>query len=161
MSRSALLLVALALLAQGCKDVTDLDDPCRLMRPDGDGGLVTIQVGDPNFNPNFDFISTGDSDCEDLVCVRIHNPSSTFYDDSDGTLHGRCSNNCIVDKGTNQSTDCGEPEKGLQCVQLSFDQKFIDGYCKANPADCKATFGDNTGATYCVDPLAYSSSSSQ
>jgi hypothetical protein len=142
--------LAIAVFAFGsCSESTDLGNPCRLMKPTGDGGLVPISVGDTIINNNFDFLSTGDSDCEDLICLRIHGPDggvNTAYDDSDGIAHGSCSTGCI------DKTDCGESSKGLVCQQLSFDQKFLDQLKSADPATYQEYFGDQATATYCVDP---------
>lgn len=171
MSRLAIAIVGFATLI-GCSLPTDLDNPCRLSVPDpnNDGGVVFISTNDPIVTatdstgaltfPQFDFLSSGDPDCEDLICIRMANPATGFYDDSDGIVHGRCSNNCIIDQGTNKSSDCGEAEKGLVCQQLSLDQTFINSYCSSDPADCSSIFGsDDPSATYCVDPLASASSS--
>jgi hypothetical protein len=141
------LLAALALTAvAGCKETTDLDAPCRLMEPaDDQGNLKPIMANDSRINPAFDFLSSGNSDCENLVCIRLHGDPSK-YDDSDGTAHGKCSGTCI-DKG-----DCGEPEKGLDCRALSLDQKFLDDLKKNDPTTYQQYFGDIAGSLYCVNP---------
>jgi hypothetical protein len=152
-----------------CNVPTDLNNPCRLSKPDpnNDGGLIFIMTTDPivvgtngtSTFSQFDFISSGDSDCENLVCIREANPAMGFYDDTDGYEHGRCSNNCIVDQGNSHSSNCGEAEKGLICRQLALDQSFIDAYCNSDPAGCQCIFGTDTSATYCVDPNAQATTS--
>ena len=161
MNRIALGLAAsVALIA--CNVPTDLNNPCRLSEPDpnNDGGLIFILSTDTaTVSPDFDFISSGDSDCENLVCIRVAHPAMGFYDDTT-YWGGRCSNNCIVDEANNHSSNCGEAEKGLACRQLSLDQTFIDSYCASNPAGCQSTFGNDTSATYCVDPNAQAAATS-
>jgi hypothetical protein len=152
--RHLLLSCALALGLMACQDPNDLDQPCRLMRPDQNGNLQVVHVGDtdssgkPIVDPNFDFLSTGNSDCENLFCIRIHGTDNTRYDDSDGNVHGHCSNACI------DVNDCGQKVQGLVCQQLAFDQAFINRLCGPNgdANTCQATFGGNTSATYCINP---------
>ncbi len=154
-----LVVLGLAFAAIGCKPPSDLDNPCRLEVPDpmNDGGYIVLKAGDPSIDTRFDFISTGNSDCENLVCIRMHDPADGFYDDSDGNAHGRCSNTCIPTSADGKSTDCSGSVSALVCQQLSFSQTFIDSFCQSDPADCSSVFGDNASATYCVDPTAVKS----
>jgi hypothetical protein len=140
-----LLVATLCLWAAGCKETTDLDQRCRLMQPDPSDNtkLVILKDGDPSINPAFDFISSGDSDCDDLVCIRLHNGNSTTYPpDESGNATGKCSRPCI-EKG-----DCGEPEKGLVCNQLGLDPDFINGL----PPDIRQKYLGETGSLFCVNP---------
>lgn len=102
---------ALALAITACKPATDLNQPCRLVRRNPDGGqalaLKESQVRDAQ-GQNKDFIAVGSIDCEDLICVR-----DSFYASdagADADAFGYCSRQCV---------------EGSQCP--SFDEKFDKG----------------------------------
>lgn len=131
----------------GCKEATDFGAPCRIMVPKGDGTLEVVKSNDPRIDPRFDFLSSGNSDCENLLCLR---EAGVDYgeSDADGNAHGICSTPCI------DVTDCGEPEKALDCQKLGFDQEYLDKLKQADPKTFADYFGESASATYCIDPNA-------
>jgi hypothetical protein len=146
--RAGLFLAAAAsLLIGACNPPPDYGSPCRLTRPslpDG-GGIEFVAVNDSALNPAFDFLANGDPECEDLVCIRQHGKDYSALD-TDQVAHGECSTPCIGD------SDCGDPAKGLTCVQLAFDPAFLSGLQQNDPATYNQYFGDSASANYCTDP---------
>ncbi|MBS2029150.1 MAG: adventurous gliding motility lipoprotein CglC [Deltaproteobacteria bacterium] len=149
MKRASLLgMVVCGLGIWGCNPPVDYGNTCRLTRPafpDG-GGIEFIKSGDDAVkNSAFDFLSNGDPDCEDLVCIRQAGKDYSAQE-TDGNAHGECSTDCLSDD------DCGDPAKGLKCTQLAFDQTFLQNLCSTDPATCREFFGDSPNALYCTDP---------
>jgi hypothetical protein len=135
------------LLLAACNPPVDYGQPCQLIRPafpDG-GGIAFIPVGDPEIDPRFDFLSNGDPDCEDLVCIRQAGKDYSAME-GNGNAHGECSTACIGD------SDCGDASLGLTCSQLAFDQEFLDQLRTQDPATYAEFFGDSASAHYCTDP---------
>jgi len=139
--------MACSLGVWACNPPVDYGNSCRLTRPqfpDG-GGIEFIKSGDSAIDSRFDFLSNGDPDCEDLVCIRQAGKDYTAQE-TDGNAHGECSTNCLSDD------DCGDQAKGLKCTQLAFDQEFLQNLCATDPVTCHEYFGDSTSALYCTDP---------
>jgi len=152
--RAGFLALLGGLLLAACNPPVDYGNPCRLTRPNGDGGLAFIPLDDPAIaqGSGFDFLATGDSDCEDLVCIRQKGKDYSQFDDGDpaddGTklAHGECSTPCTDD------TDCGDQARGLTCTQLAFDPAFLEQLKTNDPDTYKKYFGDSASANYCIDP---------
>ena len=146
--RAGLLALLAGLLLAACNPPVDYGQVCRLTRPtqaDG-GGLEYIPADDPALaDADFDFLSNGDTDCEDLVCVRQHGKDFRSNDE-DGMAHGICSTPCIGD------SDCGDQASGLVCHQLAFDQAFLDQLRENDPATYEEYFGDSSSPNYCINP---------
>ncbi len=146
-------------LAVACNVRSDLDDPCRMIVPDTsvDGGYRMLLASAFASDAGSDFLSTGDPDCEELVCIRRGNAAPGFYDDADGVAHGRCSVSCIPDRAGGESSNCSGASVPLQCARLGLDQATLDSFCASDPASCQSLLGSDPSATYCVDPQAVAS----
>ena len=147
---SLILMAAVGLGLWGCNPPVDYGNSCRLTRPqfpDG-GGVQVIPAGDTSIDPRFDFLSNGDSDCEDLVCIRQAGKDYSAQEQAanDQIARGECSTDCTGDE------DCGDQARGLKCTQVAFDQEFLQHLCATDPATCQQYFGDSTSALYCTDP---------
>lgn len=135
------------LLLVACNPPVDYGKPCRLTRPtlpDG-GGIEFIPGGDPAIDYRFTFLANGDSDCEDLVCIRQDHKDYSALD-TPKNAYGECSTPCLED------SDCGDQSLGLLCQPPAFDQEFIDQLCSTDPATCSQYFGDTSASKFCIDP---------
>lgn len=123
------LLLALSVCAvalfPSCKPQTDLNQSCRLLKGNPDGGKEPVPVREYELllpdggHEGKDFIGVGSVDCEDLICVR----DSTYVSDAglnDAAL-GYCSKQCT----NNVDNPCpsydpalDDTDKGLVCRGL-------------------------------------------
>lgn len=111
MNRLLMVAAALGVFALGCKPKTDLNQPCKLVKRNPDGGRpLEILEGDVRNikGADKDFISVGSVECEDLICVR----DSLFGSDAGAAepAVGYCSRQCV---------------QGSECP--SFDEAFDKG----------------------------------
>jgi hypothetical protein len=116
--RLAPALAALA-LAAGCQS-PDVGQSC-----DFDSGATGPVAAD--------FMATGITVCENLVCLK-----------SPGRSGGYCSKACVSDR------DCSSGSTGLACRQVVLDPDFL----AALPPDVRQKYlGDISFSSYCAVPL--------
>lgn len=108
MNRLLLVVAALGVFAVGCKPATDLNQPCKLVKRNPDGGrpIEILESDVRNIKgADKDFISVGSVECEDLICVRDSFFVSTAADGEPAT--GYCSRQCA------QGAECPSYEESL------------------------------------------------
>ncbi len=106
------LTTAAAFVLLACTPASDIGKPCTLRR---DGGVWNVS------SPTDDFLDTGTTFCQNLVCIR---PAG--YDGGAGA--GFCSNNCTPDDPTatsGPSADCDSATTGLVCRPITLDPDFV------------------------------------
>lgn len=125
------LVTLLALVA--CQD-PDVGQPC------------TITWGNSEPKPNAtditaDYFESGNTKCENLICVMSHVAAGSTYDRGD--LGGYCSKPCV----SNQ--DCFQSDTGLVCRQIVLDSVFI---AQLDPALKDRYLGEIQFSNYCGVP---------
>jgi hypothetical protein len=143
--------VPLLFLLFACDPPSDLGNVCELRV--ADGGLWTSAV-----SPTDDFIYSGTTQCENLVCLR---PAGSPLDAG----YGICSNNCTPQDATNPnslSDDCNGRASGLVCRQLSLDPAFIEALLAQDGGrqlleevlgtNCSSASDPGCLPTYCTTP---------
>jgi hypothetical protein len=66
-----------------------------------------------------DYFESGNTACDDLVCIVSPVSAASEYGSCDGDACGYCSKPCVSDD------DCFKDETGLVCSQLVLDPAFI------------------------------------
>jgi hypothetical protein len=93
-------------------------------RPDV-GARCTMQWGSGSDAPpspgtvSADFLETGNSFCDDQICIVSPAPTSSRYGACSGTACGYCSKPCV------SNADCYKSETGLVCRQMVLDPAFV------------------------------------
>jgi hypothetical protein len=134
-------ILSILLLTFGCNPPSDLGNVCELRL--ADGGLWTSAV-----SPTDDFIYSGTTQCENLVCLR---PAGSPLDAG----YGLCSNNCTPKNASDPnslSDDCNGRESGLVCRQIALDPSFIKAILAQDGGKqlLQEVLGGNTIPTYCT-----------
>ena len=139
-----LIALVLALVAfTGCRQASNLNTPCNLVKRDpADGGVLIITENEITLGANKDFISFGSVECEDFVCVR----DSNFPRDPDpkAPAQGYCSKSCLQgsscpsfnpadDEQVQALSDGGFANRKLSCRPLLLDAEAIGGICAQSP----------------------------
>ena len=87
-----------------------------------------------------DYLETGKTECENLVCIRSPEPPSG----SGVANNPYCSKPCVSD------TDCSKDETGLVCRTVVLDPGFLAQL----PDDVRRKYlGDVQFSSYCAVPL--------
>ena len=180
MTRPTTILYLAALLAlAACQAKTDYGQSCKMIKPKGadpcelahsNEKLCGVKVTELS-SPAFDYLSLGNAECDDQVCLRSASscavdtdcPNDTgpcgadgtctkqYAAPEDGSAVGYCTRDCQED------TDC-EPDfrgqKGLLCQKLLFSESYIEtlkAECETNP-NClyNDKFGGGISEKYCV-----------
>lgn len=127
MNRLLFVAAALGVLALACKPATDLNQLCKLVKRNPDGGrpieIVEREVRNAQ-GADKDFISFGAVECEDLVCVR----DSRFGSDagSEEPATGYCSRQCVVGNACPSFSE--ELDKGptaLRCRAMLLSEEVL------------------------------------
>lgn len=128
MNRLLFVVAALGVFAIACKPATDLNQPCKLVKRNPDGGrpleIVEREVRNVQ-GADKDFISFGSVECEDFVCVR-----DAIYGSDAGAEEaatGYCSRQCA--QGTacpSYSEDLDKGPTALRCRALLLSPEVLD-----------------------------------
>jgi hypothetical protein len=128
--RSPRLLVAAGALAaalSGCQD-PDVGQKC------------TVDLDVDRQNVTFDYLETGKTDCENLVCILSPPPPAG----SKVKFNEYCSKACV------SNADCSDSDTGLVCRPVVLDANFINSL---DPSVRQRYLGDITLSNYCAPPL--------
>ena len=156
MSVRLALLAAAALVLGGCEVPSEVGKPCLLVKKSSSADRKFDPVVPSDIQLDQDFISFGAQDCEDLICVRNAGSELQTVVEGDVTrVLGYCSKACLVDSGTNSCTvnhpeAAAEVKGSMSCRALLLDQKALDDLRINNPAEYRATFGENASPTFCA-----------
>ncbi|MFL5263473.1 MAG: adventurous gliding motility lipoprotein CglC [Anaeromyxobacteraceae bacterium] len=126
--RSPRLLVAAGALAaalSGCQD-PDVGQKC------------TVDLNVDRTIVAADYLETGKTDCENLVCILSPDPKS------ESKNREYCSKACV------SNADCSESDTGLVCRPVVLDANFIN---TLDPTVRQRYLGDITLSNYCAPPL--------
>jgi hypothetical protein len=86
-----------------------------------------------------DYLETGKTECENLVCIRSPERAGTKLSNNP-----YCSKPCVADR------DCATGETGLVCRTVVLDQEFLTQL----PPDVRRKYlGDVQFSSYCAAPL--------
>ena len=102
------------------------------------GQDCTVDLDVDRANVTFDYLETGYTPCENLVCILSPDPKS------DTKRREYCSKACV------SNADCSESDTGLVCRPVVFDANFIN---TLDPAVRQRYLGDITLSNYCAPPL--------
>ena len=111
----------------GCQD-PDVGQSCSfdVVVP---GGVLTA-----------DYLETGKTECENLVCIRSPDPAPG----------SRVANNPYCSKPCVSDSDCSKDETGLVCRTVVLDPGFLAGL----PDEVRRKYlGDVQFSSYCAAPL--------
>ena len=87
-----------------------------------------------------DYLETGKTECENLVCIRSPDPPAG----SSVKNNPYCSKPCVSD------SDCSKGETGLVCRSVILDPEFLASL----PEDVRQKYlGDVQFSSYCATPL--------
>jgi len=87
-----------------------------------------------------DYLETGKTECENLVCIRSPDPPAGSHVKN----NPYCSKPCVSD------SDCSKSETGLVCRTVVLDPQFLASL----PEDVKQKYlGDVQFSSYCATPL--------
>ena len=90
-----------------------------------------------------DYFETGNTQCDDLVCiVSPAQPGNAYYSCS-GDACGYCSKPCVSDR------DCYSGSTGLKCQQLILDPTFL---ATLDELTKQRYLGETQNINYCVVP---------
>jgi hypothetical protein len=135
---SALALTFASTLLAGCQS-PDVGQRCELL-------WNTSPGAPPAPTPatiSSEYFETGNTACDNLVCiVSPQDPGGKYYDCA-GTQCGYCSKPCVSDK------DCFKSETGLVCRQIVLDPAFIAGL---DPETRTRYLADIQFSSYCAVP---------
>ncbi len=121
--------VSAALLAlAGCQD-PDVGQPCTFDIQ----GISPTTIG-------VDFLETGKTECENLVCMVSPTPPAG----SKVKSNPYCSKVCV------SNADCSQDETGLECRKVVLDETFLNAL---DPATKQRYLPGNTFTNYCAPPL--------
>lgn len=161
--RSLFLLLALVLLASGCRVQTDLGRQCVLVRRDpasSPGEVRAKALTEAEVPPGRDYISFGVTECEDFICVRDASYVVPANTPPTAEALGYCSRACEQQRGDspNLNTSCPameeahnrDPALRLSCRALLLDPDTITAICNADRTLCERYFGDNRFSTFCA-----------
>jgi len=134
--RSALALAALAALV-ACQP-PDVGQRCEITWAGANPPTPT----DPNFSS--DYLETGNTACDNLVCIVSPVRSGKYSDCPNGAC-GYCSKPCVSNE------DCYQSQTGLVCRQMVLDPAFIASL----PPDVRQKYLGNASqfSSYCAVPL--------
>jgi hypothetical protein len=90
-----------------------------------------------------DFLETGNTFCDNLVCIASPAVEGGRYNDCPGGSCGYCSKPCVSDQ------DCFRSETGLACRQMVLDPAFI---ASLDPAIREKYLADVQFSSYCAVP---------
>jgi hypothetical protein len=128
--------------------ITALTAACQ--KPDV-GARCALSWGSSSPAPNpqtaqGDYFETGNTECDDLICIVSPAEAGTRYGDcagADGNSCGYCSKPCV------SNADCFSSDTGLICDKVVLDEAFI----ATLPADVRTRYlGDVATSSYCVVP---------
>jgi hypothetical protein len=106
-------LAVLSAALPGCQD-PDVGSRCQFSW----GGDPTTPPPTPDTALG-DYFETGNTACDDLVCIVSPVSAASKYGTCDGDACGYCSKPCVSDD------DCFKDETGLVCSQLILDPAFL------------------------------------
>jgi hypothetical protein len=130
-----------ALLALGACQEPDVGQPCTLTWGTSDAAPPPPTPAELFQSGGSDWFETGNSQCEDFVCIVSPVPPGQKYSTS-----GYCSKPCV----SNQ--DCFESKTGLVCRQMVLDPLFLAQLDKVAPALKQQYLGDVQFSSYCGVP---------
>jgi hypothetical protein len=117
------------------------------------GQRCALQWSDPATAPTpqtteGDYFQSGNTACDDLVCIVSPADVGDPYGSCSGTACGYCSKPCVSDD------DCFKDETGLVCDQIVLDPKFIAQLdaTEEGRAALERYLGDVRFSSYCVVP---------
>ncbi len=88
-----------------------------------------------------DYFESGNTDCDDLICIVSPAASGSKYGSCSGEACGYCSKPCVSDR------DCYTSSTDLVCAQLILDPVFI---ASLDEATRQRYLGEIQFADYCV-----------
>lgn len=133
----ALFVVASLVLSVGCRAATDVGRECTLGR--ADGGVIRERDISTIAGSNRDFIQFGNTECDDLVCVRDNNFQSPMGSTPESGAKGYCSKQCVP--GTVcPSVNAADDEKAstrFNCRSLLLDPQTLASLCPNDGGACR------------------------
>jgi hypothetical protein len=111
-----------ALLVAGCQD-PDVGQPC------------TFDLSGNEEVPG-DYLETGKTECENLVCIR-----------SPTRATGYCSKPCVA------TSDCSQSDTGLVCRPVVVDQNWVQSLTPEQQQKYNDYLGSIQFSNYCALPL--------
>ena len=128
--------LALVALAAGCQD-PDVGQRCRVPRD------PLAQVSATPETITGDYLESGNTACDNLVCIVSPVVEGGRYNTCQGEFCGYCSKPCVSDQ------DCYRSETGLACRQMVLDEAFMNSL----PPDLRAKYlADIQFSSYCAVP---------
>ncbi len=88
-----------------------------------------------------DYFESGNTDCDDLICIVSPAKAGTQYGSCSGTACGYCSKPCVSNR------DCYSGSTGLVCDQVVLDPTFI---ATLDPVTAQRYLGETRYSNYCV-----------
>ncbi len=167
-----------ALLAlTACPAKTDYGQSCKMTKPKGDTNCVPLPSNDDICGipvsemprADFDYVSLGNAQCDDQVCIRTSvactspddcpegractNGFCAYDDETAGTGVGYCTRACVDDSDCLPDYQGG---KSLTCTKLFFSPEYLaqlQAACSTDP-DClyNQIFGAGVQTKYCLYP---------
>jgi hypothetical protein len=138
-SRAPIPALLAVLLALGACQSPDVGQPCTI-------SWGTAETAPPPPDPvtlfqnkGSDWFETGNTSCENLVCIVSPEPAGSRY-----AAGGYCSKPCVSDQ------DCFQSETGLVCRQLLLDPAFLKELDTLDPKLRQQYLGDIQFSSYCV-----------
>jgi hypothetical protein len=127
MKTSLVGLVLAALLVAGCQD-PDVGQPC------------TFDLSGSENIPG-DYLETGKTECENLVCIRSPTAPSSVKNNP------YCSKPCVA------NSDCSESDTGLVCRAVVVDQNWVSSLTPEQQQKYHDYLGAIQFSSYCAAPL--------
>ena len=130
-----------ALLALGACQEPDVGQACTLTwgtSPDSPPPPTPVELFQSGGGEWFE---TGNSQCEDFVCIVSPEPPGAKYSTS-----GYCSKPCV------SNADCFESKTGLVCRQIVLDPLFLAQLDKLDPTVKQQYLSDQAFSSYCAVP---------
>ena len=131
------LAVLLPLLALSACDKPDVGQRCDFTWNDNGSAPAPTPT-----TVTADYFESGNTECENLVCIVSKTPATSKYATCQGTACGYCSKPCVSDD------DCYKSQTGLVCRQLILDPVFIASLSD----EAKKYLPDTQSSWYCVVP---------
>jgi len=138
---SALALILASSLLAGCQS-PDVGQRCQLLW----NTAVSAPPAPTPATIASEYFETGNTACDNLVCIVSPQAPGDRYHDCAGTQCGYCSKPCVSDK------DCFQSETGLVCRQVVLDPAFIQELRRTDPALADQYLSDIQFSSYCAVP---------
>jgi hypothetical protein len=139
---------ASAALLSGCQE-PDVGQRCDIQwNSEWQTDPTKLKPPTPETVPG-DYLETGNSACDSLVCIVSPADSGEYATCAGGEYEqcGYCSKPCVSD------AECYESETGLVCRQMVLDPEFIALLEETDPLLAEKYLGDARYSRYCAVPL--------